>query len=243
MKMTAFSSRVTKEILRDPLTLIFGIGFPVILLLLLTAIQSNAPVEIFRIETLTPGVAVFGFSFLTLFSAQLIAGDRASAMLQRLFTTPLSALDFIAGYLLPLFPMAVAQCIICFVTAIILGLKFTTDVLITMLILIPSALFFIGLGLLCGTVLNEKAVGGLCGALLTNLTAFTSGAWFDLAMVGGGFKKVCDLLPFSHSVNIGRAALAGNYGDIFPDMFWVIGYMLAAFIAAIILFTRKMKSC
>lgn len=243
MKMTAFSSRVTKEILRDPLTLIFGIGFPVILLLLLTAIQSNAPVEIFKIETLTPGVAVFGFSFLTLFSAQLIAGDRASAMLQRLFTTPLSAVDFIAGYLLPLFPMAVVQCIVCFVTAMILGLEFTTDILLTMLILLPSALFFIGLGLLCGTVLNEKAVGGLCGALLTNLTAFTSGAWFDLEMVGGGFKKVCDLMPFSHSVNIGRAALAGNFADFFPDMFWVIGYMLAVFIAAIILFTRKMKSC
>lgn len=241
MKMTAFSSRVTKEILRDPLTLIFGIGFPVVLLLLLTAIQSNAPVEIFRIETLTPGVAVFGFSFLTLFSAQLIAGDRASAMLQRLFTTPLSAADFILGYLLPLFPMAVVQCIVCFVTAIILGLEFSADVLLTIVILLPSALFFIGLGLLCGTLLNEKAVGGLCGALLTNLTAFTSGAWFDLEMVGGGFKKVCDLLPFSHSVNIGRAVIAGNIGDIFPDMFWVIGYMLAAFFAAIILFTRKMK--
>lgn len=241
MKMTAFASRVTKEILRDPLSLIFGIGFPVVLLLLLSAINANAPVAIFSIETLTPGIAVFGFSFLTLFSAQLVAGDRCSAMLQRLFTTPLTAADFILGYMLPLFPMAVVQSIVCFGTAILLGLEFSADVVYTALLLLPSALFFISLGLLCGTVLSEKAVGGLCGALLTNVTVFTSGAWFDLAMVGGGFKKVCELLPFAHSVYIGRAAIAGNYSSIFPDMYYVLGYMIAALVLAIILFTRKMK--
>ena len=242
MKMTAFSSRVAKEIIRDPLSLIFGLCFPVVLLLLLSAINANVPVNIFDIEKLTPGIAVFGYSFLTLFSAQLVSGDRCSAMLQRLFTAPMSAADFILGYMLPLFPMAIVQSIVCFGAAMLLGLEPTVNIVFAMLLLLPSALFFIALGVLCGTLLSEKAVGGLCGALLTNLTAFASGAWFDLSLVGGAFKKICEILPFAHSVYIGRNALSGNFADIFPDMYCVLGYMFAAMVLAVIAFMKKMRS-
>lgn len=241
MKTSAFSSRVAKEIIRDPLSLIFGLCFPVVLLLLLSAINANVPVNVFDIEKLTPGIAVFGYSFLTLFSAQLVSGDRCSAMLIRLFTAPMSAADFILGYMLPLFPMAVVQSIVCFGTAMLLGLEPSVNIVFAILLLLPSALFFIGLGVLCGTFLSEKAVGGLCGALLTNLTAFASGAWFDLSLVGGAFRKICELLPFAHSVYIGRNALSGNFADIFPDMYYVLGYVLAAMIFAVIAFMRKMK--
>ncbi|MEE1356464.1 MAG: ABC transporter permease, partial [Clostridia bacterium] len=40
MRMLTFANRNTKEILRDPLNLGFGIGFPIVLLLLLSAIQA-----------------------------------------------------------------------------------------------------------------------------------------------------------------------------------------------------------
>ena len=89
MKMLTFSSRVAKEILRDPLTLAFGLGFPIVLLLLMTAIQANIPVEIFALESLTPGIAVFGLSFMTLFSATIVAKDRSGSLLLRLYTTPI----------------------------------------------------------------------------------------------------------------------------------------------------------
>lgn len=98
MKLLAFSGRNVKEILRDPLTAAFSLGFPVILLLLMSAIQANVPVSLFEIATLTPGITVFGLSFMTLFSATLIAKDRETALLQRLYTTPLTAADFIFGY-------------------------------------------------------------------------------------------------------------------------------------------------
>ena len=42
MKLLTFSGRTAKEILRDPLNLGFGIGFPIILLLLLSAIQAHS---------------------------------------------------------------------------------------------------------------------------------------------------------------------------------------------------------
>ena len=76
MRMTIFAKRCAKEILRDPLNLAFGLGFPLVLLVLLSAIQKNIPAALFEIDTLTPGMTVFGLSFLTRFSATLIARDR-----------------------------------------------------------------------------------------------------------------------------------------------------------------------
>ncbi len=241
MRLLTFSKRTAKEILRDPLNLGFGLGFPIILLLLLSAIQANIPVSLFEIESLTSGITVFGLSFMTLFSATLIAKDRESALLQRLYTTPLTAAEFIFGYALPILPIAVAQSVICYIIAVCLGLSVTVTIVYAVLFIIPVSLFFIGLGLLCGSVFNVKQVGGICGALLTNLTAWLSGVWFDLNLVGGVFKKAAQVLPFIHAVELERAVLNGNYADIFPHLCWVAGYGAAAVIAAVLLFVRQMK--
>lgn len=239
--MTTFSGRTAKEIIRDPLNLFFGLGFPLILIGLLTAIQANVPVPMFELAHLTPGVTVFGLSFMTLFSALLLSKDRESALLQRLYTTPLTAADFIFGYTLPLLPMALAQSVICYIAAALLGLKITINVLYALLFVIPVALFFIALGLICGSVLTSKQVGGVCGALLTNLSAWLSGIWFEVELVGGVFEKIANALPFIHAVELERAAFAGNFTDIFPHLWWVLGYTAAAVIGAILLFLRQMK--
>lgn len=242
MKLLTFTNRTAKEILRDPLTVIFGLGFPLVLILLLSAIQANVPVSLFEINTLTPGITVFGLSFMTLFSATLIAKDRESAFMQRLYTTPLKATDFVLGYALPIIPIAVTQSMICYVVAIILGLKMTLNILWAILMIVPISAFFIALGLLFGSILNVKQVGGICGALLTNLTAWLSGVWFDLELVGGAFKKIAHMLPFVHAVELERALLSGNYSDMFPHIWWVLGYAVGAILLAILFFFRQMKN-
>lgn len=241
MRMITFANRNAKEILRDPLTLIFGLGFPIVLLLLLSAIQANVPVSLFEIEHLTPGITVFGLSFMTLFSATLIAKDRSSSLLQRLYTTPLKPIDFILGYTLPIIPFAVGQSVICYVVAVVLGLDITVNILFAVLFMIPIAVLFIALGLLFGSILTDKQVGGICGALLTNLCAWLSGTWFDLELVGGVFKKIAHLLPFVHAVEMERAVLAGNFSVIFPHLWWVLGYAILALTVAVLLFLRQMK--
>ena len=241
MKLLTFTSRTAKEILRDPLTVIFGLGFPLVLILLLSAIQANVPVSLFEISSLTPGITVFGLSFMTLFSATLVAKDRESSLMQRLYTTPLKATDFILGYMLPIIPIAVVQCLICYVVAIILGLKVSISIVFATLMIIPIAVFFIALGLLFGSILNVKQVGGICGALLTNLTAWLSGVWFDLKLVGGVFEEIAGFLPFVHAVELERAVLSGNYSDIFSHLWWVLGYAFGALILAIAFFLCQMK--
>ncbi len=241
MKMLTFANRNTKEILRDPLNLFFGLGFPLVLILLLSAIQANIPVKLFEIQHLTPGITVFGLSFMTLFSATIIAKDRGSSLLQRLYTTPLTPMDFILGYTLPMIPIAVAQCVICYIAAIILGLDITVGILCAIVFIIPASICYISLGLLCGSVLSDKQVGGICGALLTNLSAWLSGVWFDLDLVGGAFKRISYALPFVHAVDMERAVLAGNFADIFPHLWWVLGYAVAILTTAVLLFLRQMK--
>jgi len=241
MRMLTYASRNAKEILRDPLNLGFGIGFPLVLLILLSAIQANIPVSLFEIENVTPGITVFGISFMTLFSATIIAKDRNSSLLQRLYTTPMTPVDFICGYTLPILPIAMAQCVICYAAAMIIGLDVTINIAFAILFCIPVSLLFIALGLLFGSVLNDKQVGGICGALLTNLSAWLSGTWFDLEHVGGTFKNIAYMLPFVHAVEMERAVLAGNFADIFPHVWWVLGYTVLIFSIAILLFLRQMK--
>ena len=241
MKAFVFAKRCGKEILRDPLNLCFGLGFPLVLLFLLRAIQENIPASLFETDTLTPGITVFGLSFMTLFSATLVAKDRESAFLQRLYTTPLTGFDFIIGYIIPLLPIALGQAVICYLFAIPLGLTFNTNVIYAIIGLIPAAFFYIALGLFFGSILNVKQVGGVCGALLTNLSAWLSGVWFDLNLVGGVFKKMADLLPFVHAAELEKALFNGNFEAAGAHVLPVILYSLLATAAAVLTFLRQMK--
>jgi len=241
MKMFTFAKRCAKEILRDPVNLGFGLGFPLVLLLLLTTIQKNIPVHLFEIDTLTPGITVFGLSFMTLFSATLIAKDRESAFLQRLYTTPLTGLDFILGYMLPLLPIAIGQTIICYLFAIPFGLTVSINILYAVLGTIPMAVFNIALGLFCGSLLGVKQVGGICGALLTNLSAWLSGVWFDLKLVGGFFEKTANALPFVHAAELEKALFAGNSQNAAAHILPVLLYSVVITLAAVFCFLRQMK--
>ena len=241
MRMWTFAGRNTKELIRDPLTLLFGLGFPLVLLLLLSAIQANVPVPLFEIRHLTPGITIFGVSFMALFSATVISKDRGSSLLQRLYTTPLTSLDFILGYTLPLIPLSMAQCAVCYLAALALGLEPTVNILYATVCIVPISVLYIALGLLCGSVLSDKQVGGVCGALLTNLSAWLSGVWFDLELVGGAFQKIAHVLPFIHAVELERAVLAGDFGGIIPHLWWVLGYAAVTLALAVLLFLRQMK--
>ena len=241
MRILTFSKRCAKEILRDPVNLAFGLGFPLILLLLLSAIQANIPVELFAIESLAPGVAVFGLSFMTLFSATLVAKDRESSFLQRLYTTPLKPHEFILGYMLPVIPMSVGQSAICYIAALAFGLPISGYILLAMLVTVPISVLYISLGLFVGSIAGVKAVGGICGGLFTNLSAWLSGVWFDLSLVGGVFEKLANLLPFVHAVELQRAVISGNLDGTFVHLAVVLAYAAITTLLAVVAFLKQMK--
>ncbi len=240
MRVKAFAKRNLKELFRDPLTLFFGLGFPLVLLVLMNVIQRNVPVHIFELETLAPGIALFGLTFLALFSGLLLARDRTTAFLARLAASPMTASDFLLGYLLPLLPMAVGQSVICLGAAAALGLPLSWNLPAVVLSLIPSALLFIALGLLCGTLFNDRQVGGACGAILTNVTAWLAGIWFDLSLMGEGFRTFAYLLPFAHGADGAKAALAGDWAALPGHLLWVAVWAAAVMALAVALFRRRL---
>ena len=241
MRMMTFAKRCTKEILRDPINLCFGLGFPLVLLLLLSAMQENIPVSLFEIDILTPGITVFGLSFMTLFSATLIAKDRESAFLQRLYTTPLTGFDFIIGYMLSILPIAIGQTVICYLFAIPLGFPVSANVIYAIIGIIPMAIFNIALGLLCGSIFGVKQVGGICGALLTNLSAWLSGVWFDLKLVGGFFEKLANALPFVHAAEMEKALCGGNFELAAHHFLPILLYSVLITVVAVFCFLGQMK--
>ncbi len=240
MRAKTFAKRNLKELFRDPLTLFFGLGFPLVLLVLMNVIQRNVPVHIFELETLAPGIALFGLTFLALFSGLLLARDRTTAFLARLAASPMTASDFLLGYLLPLLPMAVGQSAVCLGAAVALGLPLSWNLPAVVLSLVPSALLFIALGLLCGTLFNDRQVGGACGAILTNVTAWLAGIWFDLSLMGEGFRTFAYLLPFAHGADGAKAALAGDWAALPGHLLWVAVWAAAVMALAVALFRRRL---
>lgn len=246
MRIYLFSGRNAREILRDPINLFFGLAFPLILLLLFALINSNLPAEaqntMFSPEQMTPGVAMFGTVFMALFSGVLLAKDRTSSFLMRLFTSPMRSVDFILGYTLPMIAFALAQAALTFGVAILVGLPPSVNILLGIAAVIPITVLFVGIGLLCGSVMNDKAVGGVCGALLTNVAGWLSGIWFPLDLAGGAFKSVAMVLPFYHAAEVARAALSGSFEGLWQHIAVMLGYTVVIYAAAVIVFNRKMRS-
>lgn len=245
MRIILFAKRNMKEILRDPINLFFGLGFPLILLVLLSVINSAIPPEannpMFAIENLAPGLSMFGTAFMALFAGMLLSKDRTSSFLMRLFTSPMTSLDFIMGYTLPMLVMALVQAAITLLASSIAGLELSANVLLTVVVTMLTSLLFVGFGLLCGSFMSDKAVGGMCGALLINVAGWLSGVFLPIDLIGGTFKTVSNILPFYHSVEAIKATLSGNFGDILPHLAIVSAYSIVIFVLAIIVFRNKMS--
>lgn len=245
MRMLLFAKRNIKEILRDPVNLFFALGFPLILLVLLSIINDSIPPEakntMFQIQNLAPGLAMFGSVFMALFAGVLLSKDRTSSFLMRLFTSPMTAPDFILGYTLPMMVMTILQATITLLVAGAFGLEINIHILFAVLMTAFTSLLFVGTGLFFGSLLNDKAVGGVCGALLTNVAGWLSGVFIPIDLIGGVFKTITNILPFYHSVVAIRESLNGHFDHIIPHLAIVTGYTVVIFALAIIIFNRKMN--
>ncbi len=240
MKMLNFAKRNFKELIRDPLSLSFEIVLPLFLLFIFQ--QFNIPDDNYKLEYFTPGIILFGFSFITLFTANLVSKDRCSSFLIRLGTSPMKSSDFILGYILSLLPIVVIQNVLFFVVAIILGLNFSINIIFTILVSIVVSILFISLGILVGSITSEKGTGGV-GSVIVQLVCFTSGMYFSKELVGKFFSTICEILPFESCLNIIKAVLNNSYEIIsIRNIVVFLIYFVAILLLSINLFKKKMVS-
>lgn len=249
MRSVVFADRVGKEIRRDPLSYIFCLGFPLIMLAVMSIVDSSIPKEanmtVFHIYNLAPGICYFGLTFVMLFTSIQVSKDRATALLVRLYASPMKASDYVAGYTIPVCVLGVAQMAVCFAGAYIIGLIkgyifSIPEILFSMLLLIPSLLMFVGIGILFGSAVNEKAAPGLC-SIFISAAGIVGGIWMDIDSIGGAMKKVAEAMPFYHGVVLARMPFADTVSNLSVHLIWTVGAGIIIYALAIAVFTSKMK--
>lgn len=249
MRSIIFAKRTAKEILRDPLTFLFCLGFPILMLVIMTIVNQSIPeqagLKIFQMESLAPGIVLFGFTFIMLFTCMQVAGDRSTALLIRLYASPMKSIDFVAGYTLPILVIAILQSIITFGAALIVTL-FTKEtlqpenLLFCLLPLLPAALLFLGLGMLFGTILGVKAAPGVC-SILISVVCMLGGIWMDIDALGGGLMKLAHILPFYQAVKAARMAVMGRFSEMWDPLFRTAVYGLGIYLLAVGALRHRMK--
>lgn len=246
----AFSARNLKELIRDPLSYVFCLGFPLVMLVVMTLVNDGIPAEakmtIFRIDNLAGGIAVFGLTFVMLFVCLSVSKDRSGAFLMRLYATPMRSGNFIAGYLLPSLLLAVIQIVIAFAASFAISLVKNVELsvpglLLSVVTLLPTVVMFISLGLLFGTLFSEKAAPGLCSVVIS-FASFLGGIWFDVDNTSGVLSKICNVLPFVHSVKTARLTCALDFSELPTHLLITSAYALAATVLSIVVFKSKMKA-
>ena len=236
MRILTFANRNFKEIIRDPLSIIFAIILPLFLLFIFQ--QFKIPNDIYKIENFTPGIIIFSFAFITLFTATLISKDRSTSLLIRLGVSPLKPKEYVLGYIVAVLPIVIIQNVLFFIVAIILGLEFNINVIYTILASIPISILFIALGILIGSITTEKSASGV-SSIVVQLVAFTSGMYFSTDMVGATFAKICNILPFSRCTIITKSILNGNYQSLLSSSLILVLYTIFTLIISIMIFKKK----
>ena len=246
-RINIFSVRTMKEVLRDPVNLFFGFIFPVMMLWVLSLIYKQVGkipgATQIDMTQMAAAIASYAPVFLSLFAGMLIAKDRTSTFLNRLFASPMTAVDFIMGYTLPMLVVSVIQSAATYLCAGFFGFRITIRVLLAVVIVLLTALMYIGVGLLCGTVMSDKSVGGVCGAVLTTVSFILSGLTIPLEIMGSVFQTVAKALPFYNAAQATEMAISGNFANIWPYLSIVLIYMVACLVAAIVVFAVRKKRC
>jgi ABC-2 type transport system permease protein len=241
MKSIYFAQRNLKEISRDPLSLILGVLLPVFFIFLFSTIAKNAPIDVFNPVNIVPGLTIFGFTFITMFLGLLIARDKSSSFLTRLFISPLKPKDFIIGYSIPLLPFSLIIGIVCLLIGIVIGVPISLSLVYTLLSFLPYILFSVFIGIFLGVICNETQIMAI-GNIYIIASALLGGAWMDLNILGENIKKITEVLPFSHAIEASRIVLSGRQDNIWIHLLIVGIYAVLFFFLAVYFFYRKMKS-
>jgi ABC-2 type transport system permease protein len=241
MRFAELAIRNFKEMLRDPISTGLELGIPAGFLVIFWALGRSLGDESFLTTTmLVPGIAVFGFAFLLMFSAMMLSRDRESALLSRLLTAPLKPRDFILSYSLPYIPMVVLQIAVCFGIGALLGLETPGNAGLAFLALTVMGICCVELGMILGLLFNVNQASGV-GSVIITLVALLGGIWIDIEAIGGVFYGIGNALPFAHAINAARDAMIGaGLSSIATDFYWVLGYTVVFFALGTFLFRWRM---
>ena len=102
-----------------------------------------------------------------------------------------------------------------------------------------TSLLFLGLGILFGSLCNERSIGGVSSVIIS-AHSLLSGMWFPNEGLDNNMIKIMNILPFKNAVCLIQNSLNG-INDLLRPFIIVLLYSLIIFILAIIIYKKKMK--
>ena len=243
LRIFALTNRNIKEILRDPLSLVFTILLPLVMEIMFYFTFHNLTSQ-FEMKYLAPSIVVFSQSFLTLFSGLLISLDRNTSFLTRLYVSKVKSYEFIVSYVLSVMPIALIQSILFFlVGGIIENSLFTINIISAIGLSLFTSVFFISLGILFGSICNEKSIGGISSIAIVGQSVL-SGMWFPVDGLSNTFIKIMKILPFKNSTQIVQSVFIKdslNFENFTMPLIIVLSYTIIVLISAILCFRKNMN--
>lgn len=243
-RIFCLTKRNTKEILRDPISLVFTLGLPLVMEVVFYYLFHEMTSQ-FDMKYLAPGIVIFSQAFITLFIGILIANDKNTSFLTRLFVSKTKSYEFIISYALAIIPIILIQSTLFFLIGVIIDPSLLKiEIIWCILLSLITSLFFLGLGILFGTICNERSIGGV-SSIIISCQSVLSGMWFPVEGMSGGFIVVMNILPFKNATILLQNSLNGIndiYKDFIIPLIIVLSYTIVVFILSIVMFKKKMKS-
>ena len=242
-RIVTLTKRNIKEILRDPLSLIFTLALPLFMEILFYLIFHDLT-EQFQMKYLAPGIVVFSQAFLTLFTGLLLSTDKNTSFLTRLYVSKAKSYEFIFAYALSVLPITLVQSLLFFLVGGIFDTSlFGLGMILAIVLSVVTSLFFIGMGILFGSICNEKSIGGVSSIVIVGQSVL-SGMWFPVDGLNEGMITFMNVLPFRNATMLIQNMIIGvndSFNDFILPLLIVLGYTVLAFVVAILVFKNKMK--
>lgn len=244
-KLFALVGRNLKEISRDAVSISFCIVLPAVMLIVMQIIFINVPKDagavMFEIGRFAPAIVTFGYSFTALYVALTVSGDKGSAFITRLNVAPIKPWYYLLSQVISALPLMLFQTLLLYAVSFIFGLGFNGYTFLSVIYLIPSAIFYLSVGIFIGSVAKSDKQAGPISSIFITAGGLLGGVWMPLEVIGGGFLTFCKCLPFYSGVSLAQNAVAGNLGNNWLAFLITLAYAAVLFTLAVIIFKRQMK--
>jgi ABC-2 type transport system permease protein len=218
---------------REPITMVFSLAFPLVMLLVLAAVFGNEAQSEFRdaipVDYYVPGYLAVVIASIGLIGLPVhLAAYRERGILRRLRASSVSPWSLFAAQVTVSFVTAAVGSVLLVVAAVLMyDAQLPESPARLLLAFLVSTLSFLGLGFLLGTLLATARAAQAAGLLLFLPMWLLSGAGPPREVMGGAMGVISDALPLTYVVTALQDAWLG-LGSSLIELLVLSGILLIA---------------
>ena len=218
---------------REPITVIFSLAFPLVMLLVLAGVFGNEVDPEFRdaipVDYYVPGYLAIVIASIGLIGLPVhLAAYRERGILRRFRASSVSPWSLFAAQVTVSFVLAVVGSVLLVVAAVVIyDAQLPESPARLLLAFVISTLSFVSLGFLIGTLLASARAAQAVGLLLFLPMWLLSGAGPPRGVMGGAMRAISDVLPLTYVVTSLQDAWLG-LGSSVIEILVLMGVILVA---------------